>query len=391
MDHEWLREAEDMSGDLVAWRRALHQMPELGLELPQTVAFIKEQLAHMGISCETIVDGSCVVATLGQGDQCMMLRADMDALPVVEETGLDFAAKNGCMHACGHDMHAAMLLGAARLLKAHEKELKGVVKLLFQAGEETFGGADGAVRDGVLENPEVNAAFAMHVASVVPFGVIAYGTNPMSSVYGFKITLTGKGGHGSQPETCIDPINAGVQVYLALQSLIARECPSADEAVLTIGQFEAGNAANIIPERAVLQGTLRTFKRETTEQLIRRIGEIVPAVAAAYRTQAELEVLYQVPSVQCDPALNEAFVQSISSLDKTLHLMPGFHVMGSEDFAFISEKVPSGYFAIGAAVPDQSQQFGQHNPKVQFNEDCLPVGAASYAKVAVDWLAKNKN
>lgn len=384
-----LQEAKDMKEELVAWRRALHQIPEIGPHLPQTVSYVTSQLEAMGIPYTVLEDSSNVIAAIGSGDKCFLLRSDMDALPVPEETGLPFASTNGCMHGCGHDMHAATLLGAAKLLKKHEAELPGVVKLLFQSGEETFSGAAAAIRGGVLENPHVDAAFAMHVFAAVDKNTILYHGNPMAAVYGFKITLTGHGGHGSQPENCIDPINAGVQVYLALQSLIARECPPYAEAALTIGQFEAGNAANVIPQRAVLQGTLRTFKKEITELMIKRINEIVPAVAAAYRTTAEIEVLSNVPSVVCDEALNEEFITSIRELNPSVQAVPTLHVMGSEDFAFISDAVPAGYFIIGAGVEDRSKWLGQHNPKILFNEDSLVMASASYAKVAMDWLKKH--
>lgn len=258
MASKLLQEAKQFQDELVSWRRELHQIPELGTILPQTVRFAASKLDEMGIGYQIMEDCSCIVAQIGKGSKCFMLRSDMDALPVTEESGLPFASVNGCMHGCGHDLHATILLGAAKLLKAHEAELNGVVKLLFQSGEETFSGAKAAFERGVLENPHVDAAFAMHVFAGVAPGVISYGVQAMASVYGFKIVLTGRGGHGSQPEICIDPINAGVEVYHALQSLIARECPPSAEAALTIGQFSAGNAANVIPEYCVLQGTLRT-------------------------------------------------------------------------------------------------------------------------------------
>lgn len=389
MSELFLQEANEMKDELISWRRALHQIPEIGTQLPQTVGYVTARLEEMGIPYTVLEDSSNVVATIGSGGKCFLLRSDMDALPVAEETGLPFASSNGCMHGCGHDMHAATLLGAAKLLKKHEAELPGTVKLLFQSGEETFSGAAAAIRGGVLENPHVDAAFAMHVFGAVEKNTILYHSNPMAAVYGFKITLTGHGGHGSQPENCIDPINAGVQVYLALQALIARECPPYAEAALTIGQFEAGNAANVIPQRAVLQGTLRTFKKEITELMIRRINEIVPAVAAAYRTSVQIEELSNVPSVVCDEALNEEFTASILELDPSIQIVSNLHVMGSEDFAFISDAVPASYFVIGAGVEDKTKWLGQHNPKILFNEDTLISASAIYAKVAADWLKKH--
>lgn len=390
MEKQLFSEAIAMQDDLSSWRQTLHQMPELGIKLPQTIRFVAEELSKMGISCEINEEISCITAMLGEGGKCFMLRSDMDGLPIHEETGLAFASDNGCMHACGHDMHAAILLGAAKLLKQHEKELQGRVKLFFQSGEETFNGAKEAIRCGVLENPHVDAAFAMHVSSTVPVGVIAYGKMPMSSVYGFKITLTGKGGHGSTPELCIDPINTGVHVYLALQELIARECHPSAEVVLTLGQFAAGDAANVIPQTAVLQGTLRTFDAKTREYMIKRINEIVADVASTYRTQAEIEVLSDVPGVVCDEELNAEIAEGIKKMNSEFIIRPSFHAMGSEDFAFFSEVLASSsYFALGAGVEDKSKRAPQHNPKVLFNETCLPIGAAAYAATAVNWLKQH--
>jgi len=390
MKHQLLQEAAEMQDKLTAWRHSLHQIPELGLNLPKTSAFIKEQLTAMGIAFREYEDISCITAVLGNTDRgngkCFLLRSDMDALPMAEESGELFASENGHMHACGHDLHAAILLGAARLLKEHEDELNGAVKLLFQSGEETFEGAKAAVEAGILENPHVDVAFAMHVASIINNNVIIYGSYPMSSVYGFRITLTGKGTHGSTPQLGIDPINTGVHIHLALQELISREVPATEEAVLTIGRFNGGTVSNVIPERAILEGTLRTFKPELRTMLIRRIHEVIESVSRTYRTEAEIEVLSDVPAVACDTDLNQEIISSIKSLDETVALKPLYHVMGSEDFAFISEKVPSSYFCLGAGLPDKSKWIGQHNPKVRFVDECLPLGAAVYAKAAVDWL-----
>lgn len=384
---EILKEAEAMQEELIRLRRTFHRMPELDLSLPQTSRFVQEELAKLGIPCTLLANGSAVVGHIGNSGKCFLLRSDMDALPMAEETGLPFASCNGNMHACGHDLHAATLLGAARLLKQHEAELRGQVKLLFQPGEETFRGAAACIADGVLENPHVDAAFAMHCGSGFTPKCIAYGPVPMAAVYGFKITLTGVGGHGSTPEQGVDPINTGVHIHLALQELIARECPATKGAALTIGQFQAGSASNIIPHRAVLQGTLRVFDKAVRENLIRRIGEVVEGVAATYRTKAEIEVLCDVPAVENNPEMQEELLACIRSMKPDQILSPTYHVMGSEDFAFISERVPSCYFSFGAAVADKSKIVGHHNPNVLFNEDCLPVSAATYACVAIDWLS----
>ena len=385
--HTFQQEAAELQEQLVKWRRSLHQIPETGIHLPQTMAFIRQQLEEMGISCHVYEDISCIEATIGSGGKCFLLRSDVDALPVTEETDLPFRSSNGCMHGCGHDLHGTILLGAAKLLKAHERELKGTVKLLFQSGEEVFLGAKSAIAAGVLENPKVDAAFAMHVIAMMPVGVLMTGKEAMSSVNGFKITLTGHGGHGSMPEMAVDPINAAVQVYLALQSLIAREIGGSEEAVLTIGQFTAGEASNIIPERAVLQGTLRTFREDVRQRLLKRIREVVSGVALTYRCQAEYEELFSCSSVVTDDSVTAAVEKSAGKIAPQFHILGGAHGMGSEDFAEITQQVPSAYYMMGAGPAEESRRLGQHNPKVEFNEAVLGIGAGIYAQAAMDWLA----
>lgn len=387
-ENNFLKEASDLQEKLLQWRRSLHQMPETGIHLPRTMGYIDQQLTEMGIDHQYHKEISCIVAIIGQGDKCFLLRSDADGLPGTEETQLTFRSVNGCMHACGHDLHAAILLGAAKLLKEHEAELSGTVKLLFQSGEEVFQGAAAAIDAGVLESPRVDAAFAMHVIARMPVGAVVTGKAPMSSVDGFKITLTGRGGHGSMPESGIDPINAAVQVYLALQSLIAREIGGTEEAVLTIGQLTAGEVANVIPERAVLQGTLRTFDPKVRERLCRRIREVTAGVSTTYRCSWEYEVLSACPSMISDDAVSASVRQSIQRVVPQFHILDGAHGMGSEDFALIAQKVPSAYYMMGAGPEDKSIPTGQHNPKIEFNEEILPVGAAIYAQAAMDWLRK---
>lgn len=389
MENEFVKEATGLQSQLVEWRRTLHQIPEVGMNLPQTITFIKERLDELRVTYKVYEDISCIEATIGSGEKCFLLRSDVDALPVVEEADVPFKSTNGCMHGCGHDMHGTILLGAAKLLKAHENELKGTVKLLFQSGEEVFKGAKAAIEAGVLEDPHVDAALAMHVIAMIPTGVMMTGKEAMASVDGFKITLTGHGGHGSMPELCADPINAAVQVYLALQSLIAREVGGTEEAVLTIGQLAAGDVANVIPERAVLQGTLRTFKKDVRERIVKRIKEVAQGVALTYRCEMDYEVLSACPSVITDDDVTEQVEESVKSLNLQAQIMHGAHGMGSEDFAEITDRVPSAYYMMGAGPEDQEKRLGQHNPKIEFNEDVLSIGAAIYAKVAMDWLEKN--
>lgn len=390
MEINILEEARKNHDNVVSWRRVLHQIPEIGIELPKTVAFLTEKLAEMGIPYEVYEDCSCITATIGNGGKCILLRGDMDALPVAEESGLSFASTDGNSHACGHDFHAASLLGAAKILKEHEAELPGTVKLIFQSGEEVFKGAAEAIRHGVLENPKVDAAFATHVFASMPLNTVFYGKYPMASVYGFRIRIQGKGTHGSSPETGIDPLVVGANILLSLQEIIAREIPAAEEAVLTIGHFEGGSVANVVPDSALLEGTLRTFKKEIKEYIMPRITEIAEAIAKAYRASVTVEELSNVPAVTTDDGMMELMVNAVRELGNGMTTVPALHAMGSEDFAFYSEQVPSVIVGMGAGVEDQSRWVGQHNPRILFNEEILLNEVALYVKMAIDWLEKNK-
>lgn len=383
-----IQEAKKNHDTVVSWRRTLHQIPELGTDLPQTVAFIAGKLAEMNIPYEVYEDCSCIAATIGQGGKCILLRGDMDALPVGEESGLDFASTNGLSHACGHDFHAASLLGAAKILKDHEAELPGTVKLIFQSGEEVFKGAAAAIRNGVMENPHVDAAFATHVFAANPMNNIMYGKYTCGAVYGFKIRIQGKGTHGSSPETGVDPLVVGANILLSLQEIIAREIAAKEEAVLTIGHFEGGSAANVVPDSAILEGTLRTFKPEVKSYIMGRITEIAESIAKAFRASVTVEELSNVPSVVCDDDMVDMMVNAVKELDNGMNLVPGMHVMGSEDFAFYAEMVPSVMCFMGAGVEDQSKWVGQHNPRIVFNEDILVNEVAIYVKMAMDFLNK---
>ncbi len=384
MNQTIYEESKAMFEELIKWRRALHKMPELGCNLPQTVAFVEKKLTEFGIPFETKVSGNCVIGYLGTGDRSLLLRADMDGLPICEESQLSFASQNGNMHACGHDLHTTALLGAAKILKRHEKKLKGRIILLFQPGEETFEGAQAVLKENLLTDFKVDAAFATHVASTIPVGTIAYGTMVATSVFGFKITITGKGTHGAMPQNGIDPINVGVHIYQALQELIARECAASKEVTLTIGQFQSGMVSNVIPETAVLQGTLRTFDNEIKQFLITRIKEIVENIANAFHAKSTIDVLMDIPVLCCDEKRNEEIAQSLQAMNAELHIISGLHTTGSDDFAVFANEIPSSYFMIGAKA-DSDKIYAHHNPNVCFHEDVLPIETAVYACVAMNW------
>lgn len=373
--------------ETVAHRRYLHRNAEVGLNMPKASAYITRELEKAGLNPKPCGHG--VTAQIGHGGKTLLLRADMDALPMPELSGEEFACPTGTEnHACGHDFHAAMLLSAAKLLKAQESELKGTIRFMFQPAEETFEGGRDMIENGILDG--VDAALALHVApGKAPVGAVMYNSNGamLFSVDGFRMTIHGRGGHGAFPHTTIDPINIGVHIHLAFQELIAREADPSHACVLTIGQFSAGSAANIIPSEAVLQGTLRTNNPQARALLVRRLKEVAEKTAAVYGGTVEIEWISQVPPLLCDHDLTETMVGYLKELSVPgLAFYPNISASASEDFAIVAEQVPSAFFHISAGFPDERGDYPAHNPKVRFNEDCLPMGASIYAHCAINWL-----
>ena len=379
--------------ETVAHRRFFHVNAEVGLNMPKGQAYVLEELKKLGIEAKPCGHG--VSATVGKPGKCLLLRADMDALPMAEESGLDFACPTGTeAHTCGHDFHVAMLLTAAKMLKENEANLEGTVKFMFQPAEETFEGAKNMLENGILENPAPDAALAYHVTSgKMPVGIYMYNnaSTMMFSVDGFKITVKGKGAHGAYPHASIDPINIAVHIYTALEALIAREVDPAKANLLTIGKFTAGTASNIIPETAELQGTIRSNDKPSRELLVRRMKEIAIKTAEVYGGSAEIEMLSEVPPLICDPKLTNEFVGYMKDMNIPGAMpYPGISASASEDFASIADKIPGTFMYLSAGYLDDRGLAPAHNPKVQFNEDVCPIGAASYAHCATEWLKNNK-
>lgn len=383
--------ALELKSETIENRRFFHQTAEVGLHMPKAKAYVLEKLTEYGL--EPAECGEGVTATLGSGGKTLLLRADMDALPMTEESGLEFACATGHAHACGHDCHAAMLLTAAKILKEHEAELQGTVRFMFQPAEESFEGSRNMIEHGILD-PKPDAALAFHVTSGrLPLGLYMYndaGEAMMFSVDGFEITIRGRGAHGAYPHFSIDPINIGVHIHLALQELIAREADPNKACVLSIGQFTAGSAANIIPETAVLKGTIRTNDPKERDMLTRRLVEVCQGTAAAFGGSVEVQWSSQVPPLICDPDVVKAMVRYIQELPiPNLVGQPDTKASASEDFALIAEQVPSAFIYLSAGYLDDRGDAPAHNPKVRFNEDALPMGAAAMAHCALRWLGES--
>ena len=389
----YYQRALELNEETIANRRYLHTNAETGLDMPKAKAFVMKKLKEYGLEPKEC--GYGVTAKLGKGGKVLMLRADMDALPMPEESGEPFACPTGKeAHACGHDFHAAMLLTAAKMLKENESELEGTVKFMFQPAEETFEGGKNMIENGILENPKVDAALAYHVAAgQMPVGIYMYNDNctMMYSVDGFRITINGKGSHGAYPQKSIDPINVAVHVYLALEAIMAREVDPTKACVMTVGKFEAGTAANIIPDTAVLEGTIRSNDNEARQLMVRRMKETAQKTAECFGASADITMLSEVPPLICDPKLTDEIVGYMKEIGiPNLTPYPEVSSSASEDFASIAEKVPATFMYLSAGYTDERGQYGAHNPKVQFNEDVCPIGSSCLAYCATQWLKNNK-
>lgn len=389
-----MEEARALQDDIVADRRWLHEHPEIGFDLPQTTNYVAKRLREIGLEPQEII-ASGLVATIGDpsSKRCFMLRADMDALPLREETGLSFAATGEHMHACGHDAHTAMLLGAARILKAREAELPGCVKLMFQPDEEGTApdeicGNEAMIKAGVLENPRVDAAAAIHLMPLdYRLGEIA--TRPgtgFSSIDDIDLVVHGKGGHGSQPHQLIDPFNIACHIFLGAQNLIARELDPNDQAVITFGAINGGTAANIVPDDVHLLGTLRTINEDTRAHLKERLSALCQGIADGFGGSVDVQFLRGVPSVYNDPALTEELIGYVEELTGRPVTILDKPISGSDDMSVISQAVPTTYFVVGTGSKEEGVSYPVHNSHVVFDEGVFAEGAALTATVALRWL-----
>jgi len=390
-----INEAKAIQEDIVKWRRELHQFPEVGLNLPKTSQYVAEQLQELGIEFETGIGVSGVVGLIkgGQGNKTIALRADMDGLAVQEETGLPFASTNGNMHACGHDSHMAMLLGAAKILNANKEKLPGNVKLIFQAAEEGPGGAKPMIDEGVLENPRVDAILALHIGTIfkeVGTGKVGvhYG-NLMACLDRFTIKIKGKGSHGAMPDMGVDPIAIAGQVITALQTIVSREVKPVNPAVLTIGQIHGGRAYNIIPESVEIEGTVRATDQGEREKIAARMEEIVSHITKGMKGDYEMEYTFGYPPLVNNAQFTKDFVQTVEKVvGKEGVVELANPTMGGEDMAYFLEKVPGTFFFLGGGNEEKGITYPHHNPKFDLDEDVFWLGTALLAQGAIDWLVK---
>jgi amidohydrolase len=389
------RDVDEILPGVIADRRHLHEHPELGMHEHETARFVADRLAALGVEdirtgiSETGVTGLIRGTADGPG-KVVLVRADMDALPIQEENDVEYRSQvDGVMHACGHDAHTAILLGVARVLMDRRDQFAGTVKLCFQPCEETGpGGAKWMIEQGVLEDPAVDACFGLHVWQVEPVGDVLVGDGPvMAASDRFDIRIQGKGGHGAMPNTCVDPIVVGMAIVNALQTIVSREVDPIDSAVVTVGEFHAGDAANVIPDTARIRGTVRSFKPEVQDHIERRIVELAEGIGAAMRAEVTAEYRRGVPATVNDPAMAAIARKAAIEVVGAEHVRPQVPTMGGEDFSFFLQEKPGCYFFVGTNNEARGLTWGHHHPKFDIDEEALGIGIETMVRTLTGYLA----
>lgn len=382
---------EGLRDQLVADRRHLHALPELAFEEHQTAAFIAERLHSLGIDVRTGIGRTGVVGLIrgGRAGKTVMLRADIDALPIQEENDVAYrSTRPGVMHACGHDGHVAILLGAARILAERREQLAGTVVLVFQPSEERIpGGALGMIEDGVMADPPVDAVFGLHIGQGAPVGTIELRAGPaMAAADGFRAEIVGVGGHASRPHTAVDPVLIAAHVVTALHSIVSREVDPLQSAVVSIGTIQAGTVANVIPPSAVMTGSVRSFDQALREKLARRIEATVVGIARAMGGDATVEYEFGYPVLVNDAAMTalaRAVAVEVVGEERTREREP---ILASDDMAYFLQKAPGCYFSLGTRNEARGLTFGHHHPRFDIDEAALPIGVQMFVRLVERYL-----
>jgi len=384
----------DLFPSLRAHRRDFHMYPELGFQEHRTAAIVARELAQTGLEVQTGVGQTGVVGLLSgaRPGPTVLLRFDMDALPVGEENEVDYRSRTpGVMHACGHDGHMAIGLGVARLLAHRREEMAGAVKFVFQPAEEGLGGAFAMIADGVLQNPRPDVALALHLWNHIPLGQVRVTPGPcMASSSVFSLTVHGKGGHGAAPHKAIDPVLAAAHIVAALQSIVSRNVDPLQSVVVTVGQFNAGSSFNVIPERAELKGTVRSYDAETHRLIYRRILEMARNMATAFGCEARMETVAIVPAVVNDPRVVDE-VRAVAAGIVGPENVVGGRDMASEDMGHILEEIPGCYFFVGSRNEQAGYDFPHHHPRFNFDERAMITAVATMSAAAARYVLVEKS
>lgn len=373
-------EAEALREQLVSWRRDFHVHPELAFQEHRSAGLIADRLRELGYRVQTGVATTGVVGLLEgrQPGPVVMVRFDMDALPITEENETDYVSQNpGVMHACGHDAHMAMGLGVATLMAQCRDEMAGTLKLVFQPAEEGGRGAEAMVKEGVLENPRPDVFLATHVWNEKPVGTIDVSPGAiMAAAEKWACTVRGKGGHGALPHQTVDPVVATAQIVTGLQTVVSRNVNPLETAVVTVGTVHGGDAFNVIPAQVELSGTIRTYSPQVRETVLRRVREVIEGVAAACGAATELEIVPLTPAVSNDAEVADVVRAAAEAVVGSENVSSGERTMGSEDAAVFMQEVPGCYSFLGSANAERGLNAPHHNPRFDFDEDVMPIGVA---------------
>jgi amidohydrolase len=385
-------EIRALNDQLVADRRHFHQYPELGFEERETSDYVADRLRSLGIETQTGIAETGVVGLIrGRGPgKTVLLRADMDALPLTEETGAPYASRRpGVHHACGHDGHTAILLAVAELLMRRRDSFDGAVKLVFQPAEEGPGGAEPMIAAGVMEHPHVDACFGLHLANALPVGTLmARGGPVQASADDFEITVRGVGGHGSSPHETVDAIAVGAAIVMALHRIVSREVDPLDQAVVTVGAFHGGSRHNIIAASATLVGTLRALTPETREFLHQRVREVASGIAEASRARAEVTINLGYPVTVNDEGM-AAFAREVAqTIVAPENVIEGRPIMGSEDMSYFLNAAPGCFVFVGSRNEERDLRHPHHSPLFDFDEAALPIGVELLTTLALEYLQR---
>lgn len=389
-EKEILEKAKILFPKMQKLRREIHSNPELSFKEYETCKLIKTRLKELGIESK-VIGNTGVVATIGKGEKCVGLRADIDALPIKEETRLEFASKNdGVMHACGHDMHTTMLLAAAEILKEFENELDGIVKLIFQPGEEKLpGGASILIEQGVLENPKVEAIFGQHIYPGESEGNISLNSGAvMGAPDELYFTIRGKSTHAAQPHLGNDPILAAAQLIVHFQTLMTKYKDPIEAGVLSITSIKGGDATNIIPDEVKLMGTLRSFDDNWRNQMHKLIIENSKSLCSLYGCEIEIDIRKGYPPVINDEELTELTINNAKKLvgeHNTLEFVPK---MWGEDFAFYGKNIPATFWFVGVRPTNMKEMPALHNSRLNPSENAMPIGTAMLVSAAINYLKR---
>jgi amidohydrolase len=388
------REIQALQSDLVAWRRQLHQYPELGFREHLTAAFVHRQLAHWGIAHQTEVAGTGIVATIAgtAPGPVLAIRADMDALPILEANEVPYRSKHeGIMHACGHDGHTAIALATAYYLAQHPHTFQGTVKIIFQPAEEGPGGAAPMIAEGVLCNPDVDAIIGLHLWNNLPLGTVGVCSGPlMAAVELFDCEIQGKGGHGAIPQQTIDSIVVASQIVTALQTIVARNVNPLDAAVVTVGSFHAGRTHNVIADTAQMSGTVRYFNPDLAALIPQRVEQIIAGICQSHGASYRLDYRKLYPAVINDGAI-AALVRSVAEtvVDSPAGVVPDCQTMGGEDMSYFLQQVPGCYFFLGSANATLDLAYPHHHPRFDFDETALGMGVELFVR-CVEKFCRNQ-